>query len=264
MKKKRSRTLRGILEASAPLFATLLFLGIWEFLSRTGRISHLFFPAPSEILITLWNMILSGQVLSNFWASLVRIWWGLLLGLIPGVILGLGMGWSKRIRKFVDPFIAALHPLPKLAVFPLIMILFGIGEASKIVAVAISVFFPVLINSMAGVRQLNPVYFEVARNYGAKRWNTFTHIVIPGSLPMILAGVRIAFNLALVITIAVELLTANEGLGVNIWFAWQTLRTQELYATLIVIALLGMVLNYLLQLLSSLLIPWHQTAKEKY
>jgi len=242
-----------------PSIYVLLILSLWEGLARSGTIAVLFFPSPSSILTTLWHLIISGEVFSNLEISLVRMSWGIFFGLVPGVLLGLAMGWSNRIQKIMDPFIAALHPIPKIAIFPLIMIIFGLGEISKIVAIAISAFFPMLINSMAGVRQLTPVYFEVAKNYGANRWKTFFRIVLPGSLPMILAGARIAFNMALVITIAVELLTAREGLGVMIWFAWETLRTKELYATLVVIAALGMGINYLLQKATALMTPWHRS-----
>jgi NitT/TauT family transport system permease protein len=199
----------------------------------------------------------------NLVASLERIGWGSLFGIVPGVTIGLAMGWSPRIRKVVDPFIAAIHPIPKVAIFPLIMIVFGIGEVSKIAAIAISAFFPMLINSMAGVRQLNPIYFEVAKNYGSNTWKTFTRIVLPGSLPMILTGARLAFNMALVITVSVEMLAATKGLGVLIWFAWETLRTQDLYAALIVIAAVGLALNFLLQEAAVYLTRWHSRSSSE-
>jgi len=209
-------------------------------------------------------MITTGDMVLNLIASLERICWGSIVGIVPGVAIGLAMGWSPRIRKLVDPFIAAIHPIPKIAIFPLIMIVFGIGEISKIVAISISAFFPMLINSMAGVRQLNPIYFEVAKNYGSTRWKTFTRIVFPGSLPMILTGVRLAINMALIITVSVEMLSAQLGLGVLIWFAWETLRTQDLYATLIVIAAVGLALNFLLQEAAVFLTRWHgRTSSDK-
>ncbi len=200
---------------------------------------------------------MNGKLVIHLAATMQRLFLGVLLGGLSGLVLGLGMGWSVRLRAIVDPIIAAVHPIPKLAIFPLIMILFGIGEASKVVAIAIACFFPMLINSMAGVRQLNPVFFEVSRNYGASAWKTFTRIVVPGSLPMVLTGVRLAINMAMVISIAVELLAAKEGLGVIIWFSWQTMRIEDLYASLIVIALLGIGLNLILQLSFRQLVPWY-------
>lgn len=229
----------------------------WEALARSGRISPLFFPPPSRILADLWALAAGGKLWPHLTASLERLGLGFSLGALSGWLLGLGMGWSPRLRAILDPFVAALHPIPKIAIFPLLMMIFGLGETPKVIAIAITAFFPMLINSMAGVRGLNPVYFEVTRNYGAGRWITFWRVVLPGSLPLTLAGVRLALNMALVIGVAVELLSAKEGLGVLIWFAWQTLRIEDLYASLVVIGGLGLGLNLLLHALTRCLTPWH-------
>ncbi len=242
---------------------TVSVLMLWEWSSRAGYVSKLFFPAPSTILATLFQMIASGKLFPHIAATLLRLTTGFLIGALAGLILGLGMGWSQRLRMIIDPIIAALHPIPKIAIFPLIMIIFGIGEASKIVAISIAAFFPMLINCMAGVRQLNPVYFEVTHNYGASPWKIFSRVVVPGSLPSILTGVRLAINMAMVIAIAVELLSAKEGLGVIIWFSWQTLRIEELYASLIVIGLLGLGINLSLQYISRRFVPWSDEQSDR-
>jgi ABC-type nitrate/sulfonate/bicarbonate transport system permease component len=189
--KKRSTLPVSLFDRFFPTFLGLLILVFWEILSRTGLISAFFFPAPSKILLTLWQLLVNGKLAVNLGDTLMRLGLGLLLGMIPGIILGLAMGWSPRLRRIVDPFIAAVHPIPKTAIYPLIMIILGIGEGSKIFTIALATFFPVLINSMLGVRQLNPVYFEVARNYGASPWKVFTRVILPGSLPMVVAGTRI-------------------------------------------------------------------------
>lgn len=243
-------------EKILPVIILVLSLGIWEALARLGIISTLFYPPPSKIMVTWWQLLVGGKLLPNLEITLARLAIGFILGMIPGLFLGFAMGWSHNLRVIIDPFIAAFHPIPKTAIFPLFMIILGIGESSKIFTIAIATFFPVLINSMAGVRQINPVYFEVAHNYGAKSWEKLTRVILPGSLPMVLAGVRIAFNNTLMITIALELLTARKGLGVLIWYAWETLRTQELYATLITVALIGIIANHLLQKLTQAAAPW--------
>jgi NitT/TauT family transport system permease protein len=245
------------------LLIVLVFLTVWEVLSRSGRISALFFPAPSVIIYTLIELISDGKLAPHLVATLGRIMVGFILGAVPGLILGLTMGWSPRVKDIVDPIIAALHPMPKIAIFPLILVIFGIGDASKIAAIAVAVFFPMLINCMAGVRQINPVYFEVTKNYGANLWKTFTRVVFPGSLPLVLTGARLAINVAMVIAIAVELIAANQGLGVLIWFSWQTLRIEELYAALVVTGLLGIVINLALQWISKRLAPWYHPQLEK-
>jgi ABC-type nitrate/sulfonate/bicarbonate transport system permease component len=254
--KKRARK-RWEPWVSVLLFLTLLV--VWELLASRKVISVLFFPAPSTIVKALVRMLTDGTLGASTLASLRRLFLGFLVGASTGLLLGLAMGWSSRIRAIMDPVIAALHPIPKLAIFPLLMIIFGLGEFSKIVAIALAAFFPVLINSMTGVRELNPVYFDVAKNYGASRWKTFTRVVVPGSAPMVLSGFRIGVNMALVITIAVELLAANQGLGVLIWFGWQTFRIEELYVSLFVTAFLGILINYMLVGASRVLVPWSNT-----
>lgn len=232
-------------------------LTIWELLARMGAISTLFFPAPSTILATLLHLLVQGELLHNGAATLSRLCFGLLLGGLPALLLGWVMGWSPRLRALVDPFVAAAHPIPKIAVLPLVMVLFGIGEAPKLIVVAVAAFFPMLLNVVAGVRHISPVCFEVADNYGAGTLKLFTRVIVPGSLPLVLVGARIAFNVALLLTISVELVAAPNGLGKMVWMAWQTLRTEELYACLAVTASIGIGFNFLLDRLVAALVPWH-------
>lgn len=239
----------------AALFVVGLSL-LWEVSVRMEWLSPLFFPAPSTTFRTLIDSVASGEMATDLRATLTRLLAGILVGGGIGMLTGLMMGWSQRMRTLIDPLVAATHPIPKISILPLVLIIFGIGESSKIVLVAIATFFPMLINTMTGVRGIPPVYFEVAANYKAPPLTVLRRIVIPGSLPMILAGARIALNTALVITIAVELLTAREGLGAAIWLAWETLRTEELYAALVVIAVLGIAFNSLLRFVSRRMAPW--------
>jgi len=190
-------------------------------------------------------------------ATLSRVGLGVLFGAVPGLGLGFAMGWSPRLRVLLDPIVALLHPIPKLAVLPLVMIIFGLGETSRIVVIAIGVFFPMLINAMAGVRQIPAVHFEVAEAYGGRRRHVFAHVILPGSLPSVLTGTRLAFNIGLLLTVAVELITAQHGLGKLIWLAWQTMRTEDLYAALLVISSLGVGFNVVLEQLRRRLVPWH-------
>ena len=239
-----------------PWITAAVLLAGWEWSSQAGWFSPLFFPAPSNVLRALARLISSGELSMHISATLSRVFLGLALGGIPGLAVGLGMGWSRWLRTAVDPFVAAAHPIPKIAILPLFMIIFGLGETSKVVVVAVATFFPIAINAMAGVQQISPILFEVARNYGASPIRVFTRVVVPGSLSMILAGVRLSLNMALLITIAVELVTAQRGLGALIWLAWETLRTENLYAGLAVIIALGVTFNWGLRLLTALIAPW--------
>jgi len=221
-----------------------------------GNLSTLFFPAPSRILDTFSTLLAEGTLPSNLLFSLRRMVFGLAIGGTIGTVLGLVLGWSRPLREIFDPVIAAVHPIPKITIFPMIIIIFGLGEPSKLIVIALATFFPMLINSMAGVSGLSNTYFEVAQNYGMSRWDTLRRVVLPGSLPMILAGLRLALNSALVLTIVVEMLTSYNGLGDMVALAWATLRTHYLYATLIVIAALGVSFNLLVTLLMRRFASW--------
>ncbi|MCP4400867.1 MAG: ABC transporter permease [bacterium] len=247
------------LERWGSVMIAIGFFTIWEWQVHAGNISELFFPAPTVILKTLSRWIRGGELTPHLAATLARMFGGFFTGGTLGLLAGLLMGWSERLRRVFDPLFAAIHPIPKISILPLVMILFGIGNTSKIVLVAIATFFPIMINTMAGVRQIQPLYFDVAANYGAGAYKVFTRIVIPGGLPLILTGIRLALNTSLVLTIAVELVSAQQGLGALIWLAWETLRTEELYASLTVTAALGISGNLLIKYLTNRLIPWQKT-----
>ncbi|MDX9952963.1 MAG: ABC transporter permease [Anaerolineae bacterium] len=237
------------------------WLVLWEIAARAGWISRLFFPPPSTILLTLGRLLLTGKLAPALALTLYRLALGVAIGAGSGALLGWLMGASRSVRVALDPIVTALHPLPKLAIFPIFLVLLGIGESSKVALVALTAFFPMVINTLAGVQQIDYTYWEAAANYGATGTKLLHRVILPGSLPLVMVGLRLAVNSALVVTIAVEMLSAREGLGATIWLAWQTLRTEELYAVLVVIGLLGMVSNLALDRLTKQLTPWHSTHK---
>jgi NitT/TauT family transport system permease protein len=233
----------------------LTFFTLWEVGARLGWIEALIFPPPSKIVAdfpVLWNNGLPRQV----GMTLMRFLGGAVLGGVPGILFGLVIGWLPRLRRIADPFISAIHPIPKIVLFPLFIVIFGINEFSKVAAIALTVFFPSLINAAAGAREISPLYFEVIRSYGGRRAALFRHVVVPGSVPMMLSGIRIAATLGLLVTIAVEFTVASEGIGAIIWLSLQTMRTEDLYAGVIVISLIGITINATIQWLLRRLTPW--------
>jgi NitT/TauT family transport system permease protein len=236
------------------------FLGgillVWEICGRAGLLNTLFFPVPSQIFLTSLAMLAEGEIQSNLSITLMRVFAGFLLGSVTGLVVGLCMGVSERVRLFVDPVIAATYPIPKLAIFPLLMIIFGIGELSKVMVIAIGCFFIIVINTMTGVRNINRVYFDVAKNYGASRLKVFTRVVIPASLPMIFTGIRLALGMSLILVVGVEFLSANKGLGAMIWFAWETFEIQKLYVGIFICALLGIFFTIVLKRFEEKAAPW--------
>jgi len=242
---------------AAPLLAFAL-LGLWELAARRSWIPTLFYPAPTVILGTVGKLVRSGELPLHLAATLGRMALAFAWGGGFGLVLGLALGWWPSLRAVVDPFISALHPVPRMALLPLVLLLFGIGFFSKTLVVAIATFFPMVINAMAGVRQLDPNYFDVARLYRLSRWRVFWRVVVPGSLPMILTGARLALIRALGATIGLELITAQRGLGSLLYFAWQTYRTEALFATVFVIAALGYGFRVALDALARRLAPWQE------
>jgi ABC-type nitrate/sulfonate/bicarbonate transport system permease component len=226
-----------------PVLVVLVALGAWELGARGGLVSPLFYPAPSAIAAALVAMIENGLLARHLGASAARIGAGFVVGGGAGLLLGLAMGWWRRLQIALDPLVAAAHPVPRLAMLPLILLLFGIGETARIVVVAISCFFPMVINGMTGVRQIQALHFEVARSFGAGRLQMLVNVVLPGSLPAVAAGARLSLISAFKTTLGIELISADRGLGHLIWFSWESFDTRNLYATLVVIAIVGMVMS---------------------
>ncbi|HET8797403.1 MAG TPA: ABC transporter permease [Thermoanaerobaculia bacterium] len=232
-------------------------LAAWEIAARNAWIDPILFPAPSRIAAALATLVRE-DLFHNIGISLVRFFGGVVAGSIPGILLGLAIGWMPRLQRVVDPFIAAIHPLPKIVLFPLFIVIFGVSEWAKIASIGLTVFFPALINASAGARAISPLYVEVVRNYGGKPRDVFRHVVLPGSLPMILNGIRIATNLGLLVTIAIEFTVTSPGIGSVIWIALQTMRTENLYAGVVVLSLLGLTINAIVQALLRRVTPWQQ------
>jgi ABC-type nitrate/sulfonate/bicarbonate transport system permease component len=239
-----------------PLVSLFGILLVWELCGRFGFLNPLFFPVPSLIAVAFFTMLADGEIQANLSITLFRVFAGFLIGTIPGIAVGLLMGASEKIRLLLDPVVAAIYPIPKLAIFPLFMIIFGIGELSKIMAVAIGCFFLVLINAMAGVRNINRVYFEVAKNYGAKKRQLFTRVILPASLPMIFTGIRLALGTSLIVVVGVEFVSANYGIGALIWNAWETFEIEKLYVGIFLCAVLGILFTAVLKWAEERITPW--------
>jgi len=231
-------------------------LVVWELAARFGFIDTRFFPAPSSVLSALYNMVLSGELISHTYVSLRRLFWGTLIGGIPALVIGIAMGLNRPIRALIDPLIAATYPIPKSSILPLALLIFGLGEGSKIFMVAIGVFFPVAINATTGVLEINKIYLDVGQNYRANRWQTFWTIALPGALPVIMTGFKLGIGIGLVLIAVAEMIGAKSGLGYLIWSAWETFSVEQMYVGLFTIAIIGFVITLGLNELERLIIPW--------
>lgn len=251
---------RRAAEITLTIAAPLLLLAIWELLSRGGVLNPIFWPRPSSLIDTFWRMVTKEGLMTDIRISLLRIIGGFLLGAVPAVVLGLAMGLFWPVRVFFMPLASAIYAIPKIAVLPLVIIAFGIGEASKLVIVAVSIFFLVALNTMSGVLEIDPTYRDAARNLGASRWELFYSVALPGALPQIFTGLRLGLGFALIVIVGAEFLAAKRGIGYQIWEDYQTLRIKQMFVGLVVTALMGWGLTMLLTGLERLAMPWRRSA----
>jgi NitT/TauT family transport system permease protein len=243
-------------ERAVSVVSPILLLAIWELAGRAGLLDARFFPAPSAIAGTFVSLARSGELLDHTWTSLERVAIGFTLGAVPGLVLGIAMGLSRLVRAALRPVVGALYPVPKTAIFPLLLLVFGIGEPSKYAMVAIGVFFIVLLNTMAGVLGIEPVYLDVGRNFGAGRAQVFRTIALPGSLPLVFTGIRLAWGNALILIVVAEILAARSGIGYFIQNSYQTFQVEKMYAGLLVISFVGYASFLVLDELERWLVPW--------
>ena len=240
------------------LLSPLLLLLLWEVAARAGWLNRQFFPAPSTIVGTFRLLWERGTVADALGATTRRVVFGFAWGAVPGVALGLVLGLSRPLRVLLLPLANILYSLPKIAVLPLILLVLGIGETSKIVVTAVSVFFLVLLNTIAGVQGIDRLHFDVARDFGASRWQAYRTVALPGALPLILAGCKLGLGFALIVVVGTEFVAAGaqSGVGVLIWESWQVLNIEAMYVGLLLTAALGWALNFALEEAELFLLPW--------
>lgn len=238
------------------LVSPLLLLLLWEGLVRGGVLDARFFPAPTEILVRTAELLRDGTLLAATATTLRRMAVGFVLAAVPAVLLGVAMGVSRTVRLLLAPLVASLYPVPKIALVPMVVILLGLGEASKYAVVVISVFFLVAINTVAGVLNLDERYFDIARNNGARGWDLVWTVALPGALPSILTGINLGLGFALTVIVGTELLLPQGGLGALIWQSYQIYDIPTIFAGLIVVALLGWGFNLGMLEVERQLIPW--------
>lgn len=240
------------------ILSPLVLLALWEVCARTHLIDTRFFPAPSNIVTHLFELAASGELWRHLGASLYRLVVGFFVGCIPAIVIGLAIGLYRPIRAAMDPLISATYPIPKSSLLPLFLLIFGLGESSKIAMVAVGVFYPVVINTAAGVRQIPPIFLDVGRNFGASRFNMFRTVALPGALPLIMTGIKLGAGMGLVLIAIAEMVGAKQGLGYMIWNAWELFDVQTMYVGLFIIAIIGFVLNTGFDALERVIVPWRR------
>jgi NitT/TauT family transport system permease protein len=252
----------------------VLLLILWEAGSRFGLFSEVLLPSPTAVAIKWWAYLLpaqpqeagqstlawllSGELPHDAYSSLFRVIAGFLIGAGLALPLGLLMGASPRLYALFNPLMQILRPIPPIAYIPLAILWFGLGNPPSFFLIAIGAFFPVLMNTIAGVRQVDGIFLRAARNLGVNQWTMFTRVILPAATPYILAGVRIGIGTAFIVVIVSEMIAVNDGLGFRILEAREFMWSDKIIAGMITIGLLGLFIDTAVSRLNNHLLRWHR------
>jgi ABC-type nitrate/sulfonate/bicarbonate transport system permease component len=255
--------MREFLSAKFKGIFFLLFLALlWEIVSRNKLISPLYFPPMSKNLVAFYHLIIDGTLPSELIRSFGRIFGGFFLAIIIMVPLGIAMGLFKPIYNLFEPITELVRPLPPPALIPVVMLFLGIGEAMKIIVIAFACSFPILINTMDGVRGVEPTFVDTAKTFGRSRFEIILQVILPASLHQIFTGWRVALPIALIVDIVSEMVGALNGIGRFILVMQRSFNIPEMYAGILLVAIVGYALNALLRFLNTAVIGWHKAKFE--
>jgi NitT/TauT family transport system permease protein len=236
-------------------------LAIWELLARLLLENELLIPPPSSVARTFWKLTVTGQLNKHLAATLIEFAYGFTIACIVGVVLGYFMGMYKRFDEIMDPWIATLYSIPIIAVVPLIIIWFGIGMTSKVIVVFKITAVAIILNTAAGIKNLDPVWLELAKSLRLSGWETTYKIRVPGALPYIITGMRLGIGRALLGVIVAELMASNAGLGFLLRDSSETWDSPKLFVTVFLLAAMGLVSFNLIKRFERRMAPWRQGAE---
>jgi NitT/TauT family transport system permease protein len=223
--------------------AVVFVLVAWEFIAILTGVNRLYLPRPTQIVVALFDMFANGKLTLDVGYTLYRIFAGFFIALVVGVALGIWIATSARVGAVADMFIAALYPLPKVTLIPLLIIWLGTGGPFMLTISALGAIFPIIINTVLGVRQCDPGLVLAARDLGASRRQVMRLVLLPSAIPSIFAGVRLGLGVSIILVVAAEMVVGKLGLGARLYLAGQVLETEQVFAVLIVLAALGILVT---------------------
>lgn len=229
---------------------------VWHAVVAGGLANPLFLPSPVSVAAALWELGESGALAVHVAASVGRVATGWLIGTATGLAVGLAIGIVSAARAVGMPLVSALFPIPKIAVLPLFILWFGIGEPSKVATIAAGVFFPTVIAAVGGVDQVPRSLIRMGQSFGMPVAAIVWRIVIPGALPVVLSGFRITVAIAVILVVAAEMIGADEGLGAFVLMAGNLMRTDQLLAGVVVLSALGLAGAGLVSFAERVLLRW--------
>lgn len=250
------RTWRRLLDAGWRSALVVLLALAWEIAPRLGLTDPTFLPPLSEVLAAGWVLVLNGQLWEHTQASLGRAVGGFALAVAYAIPLGLAIGWYRRLGHFVNPMIELLRNTAPLALLPVFILLLGIGEVSKLAIVVYSCSWPLLLNTIAAVKQVDPLLVKSARTMGATPRQLFLKVILPASVPTIFVGIRLASATAILVLIAAEMVGAKSGLGYLIIYAQYSFLIGDMYFGIIAITVIGVLANWGIEALERRFTAW--------
>ncbi len=224
----------------------ILFLLLWEIAPRTGLVDPIFMPPASVVFFSLYELAISGVLYKHTLISLQRAFGGFAIAAITAIPLGFIVGWFKTFEKYMDPLLQTMRQLPILALFPVFILFFGIGEVSKLAIIALACFWSIFLNTVSGVLNIDPLLIKSARSMGVPHAEMFWKVVLPAAAPTIFTGLRYAGTVSLIVLVAAEMIGANAGLGFFVINSEAKFAIPDMYAAIVVLTILGVVINYLL------------------
>lgn len=241
-----------------PWALVLVAMALWEAAARSGLWSRLLFPSLASIAYELGQFLVTPERLHEAWVSLFRALCGFGLAALAGILLGIPMGRSRVTAALLDPVFSGTYAVPKLALFPLFVFVFGIGSLSKVALVFLECLYPIVIMSYQGARSVNRALLWSARNMGASQRQTLRRVVLPSCAPYIFAGFRVALPVALIVVVITEMVSSADGLGYLVIYSLSSLRTDRMLAVVVVIAALGYLLDRAVVMARDRLIYWEK------
>lgn len=234
----------------------IVLIAIWEVGSRTGFISSLVLPAPSEAFQALCQLVESGMLWKHLSASLQRLILGWTFGTLLGVGVGLLIGLVSIARAGLVPLVSAIFPIPKIALLPLFIIWFGIGEGSKVATILFGTFFPTVIATYSGVDNVDRTLIRMGQSFGLSKMSIVRKIIIPGALPSILSGFRISASIGIILLVAAEMIGAEYGVGAYILLAGSLMATDQLIAGVSILSVMGLIIAWIIGKVEQHFLKW--------
>ena len=231
-------------------------VALWELGSRTGVISELVLPAPSEAFEAFMDLARSGNLQKHLAASLQRLVIGFTAGTLLGLIVGTAIGLSSYARAGIAPLVSAIFPIPKIALLPLFIIWFGIGEGSKVATILFGAFFPTVIATYGGIDNVDRALIRMGQSFNLSRWDIVRKIVLPAALPAILSGMRISASISIILLVAAEMIGAEYGIGAYVLLAGNLMSTDQLIAGVAMLSALGLTVNWIIARAEKHFLSW--------